>query len=62
MSIKQFEVLTEAADLLTEDDTNPEYDRAIVELSTRLLGFSDEQKEYVAGVLRNLAAIGRVTS
>lgn len=60
MSIKQFEVLTEAADLLSEDGENAEYDRAIVELATRLLGLShDQHHEFVAQTLRGLAKIER---
>lgn len=33
-------ILAEARDLRTEDGTNPEYDRALVELSCRVLGLS----------------------
>jgi hypothetical protein len=62
MSIKHYEVLSEAADLLSEDDGNPEYDRAIIELATRLLGLSHDQHAWVAQVLRvlrGLSGIGR---
>lgn len=40
-------VLIEAGDLLSEHGDNPEYDRAIVELTTRLLGRSHDEDALV---------------
>ena len=40
-------VLIEAGDLLSEHGENPEYDRAIVELTTRLLGRSHDEHTVV---------------
>jgi len=46
------DLITEAASLLSEHGENPEYDRAIVELTTRLLGGTDENRGRVAAQLR----------
>lgn len=40
MKITEEHILREAAALMTEDDTNPEYDRAILELTGYCLGYS----------------------
>lgn len=53
----EYVILSEAASLLSEDGENPEYDRAIVELTTRLLGHSDEHQPKVAAALRSIADI-----
>jgi hypothetical protein len=47
-------VLDEAASLLTEPgDNNPEYDRALVELTCQVLGLStDESREPIERLLR----------
>lgn len=37
-------VVDEARDLRTEDESNPEYDRALVELTMRLLGADEDQR------------------
>ena len=43
-----------AADLLSEGGENPEYDRAIAELTSRALGYSDSSIPDVARLLRTL--------
>lgn len=35
-------IIAHARDLRTEDDSNPEYDRALVELTVRCLGLSHD--------------------
>lgn len=50
--ITQREVLTVGQDLVSEDRENPEYDRAIVEMTTRLLGLSHDFGDDVAGAMR----------
>ena len=47
-------VLREAASLLSEDGENPEYDRAITELTCAVLGVSTENKAAVLSFLRAL--------
>jgi hypothetical protein len=42
------DLLREARELRTEDGSNPEYDRALVELVGRVLGYSDYDKPIVA--------------
>ncbi len=39
-NITEESILFEAATLMTEDDSNPEYDRAILELAGYCLGYS----------------------
>lgn len=61
MSITKSRVIEEAADLLgperDSDNVNPEYTRAIVELTMRLIGANtdDFDKDEFAGFLRALA-------
>lgn len=43
-----------AVGLLSDDDDNAEYDRAIVEMTTELLGLSTNHKESVGMVLRSI--------
>jgi len=50
-------LLTVAADLLSEHGENPEYDRAIVELTTRLLGHDSDWYDDVRVSLRALNPI-----
>ena len=50
-------VVTEAADLLSEHGENPEYDRALVELTTRLLHLDDDAKPEIEAALRRLHPI-----
>lgn len=45
-------LLHEAADLLSEQGENHEYDRAIVELTTRLLGLSHDDHNDIEAALR----------
>jgi hypothetical protein len=46
-------VLDEAASLLTEPgDNNPEYDRALVELTCQVLGLSTDEREPIERLLR----------
>ena len=40
-------LLLEARDLLSEHGENPEYDRALVELVSRVLGFSEDERPAV---------------
>ena len=47
-------LLHEAADLMTQGDDNPEYDRAIVELVSRVLGVSTDDRDVVEAVIRGL--------
>lgn len=55
-------LLVTAADLLSEHGENPEYDRAIVELTCRLLGHPDDEwKDDVRTTLRALNPIKEVT-
>jgi hypothetical protein len=54
------DILTAAADLLSVDGENPEYDRALVELSCALLGMgTDDHRESISLILRhyNRAAV-----
>jgi len=45
-------VLIDAArSLRTEDDSNPEYDRALVELTCRTLGFGEESQSLMARLI-----------
>lgn len=46
-------LLATAADLISEDDDNPEYDRAIAELTNDLLGGTQDDKDAVLAVLRH---------
>jgi hypothetical protein len=41
-------VIRQAKDLKTEDASNPEYDRALVELTMRLLGLDEDHRDAVA--------------
>lgn len=50
--IREYDVLMNAADLLSDEGENPEYDRAIVELTTSLIGTDDSI--LVARILRAL--------
>lgn len=43
MNIDNAMIITVARDLRSEDGENPEYDRALVEMTTRLLGLSHEE-------------------
>jgi len=43
-----------AADLLSEDRENPEYDRAIVELTGTMIGAGNDEREHVEAILRGL--------
>ncbi len=43
-----------AADLLSESGENPEYDRAILELTTILLGLPEEARPHVATTLQRM--------
>lgn len=53
MTINQNDLLCEAADLLSEDGENVEYDRAIVELVTRLLpGFNHDDHDQVLALIQ----------
>ena len=47
-------LLQEAADLLSDSGENEEYDRAIVELSCRILGVSTDYRDAVHAYLRAL--------
>ena len=52
--IGQTRLLSEARGLLSEDGENPEYDRAIVELVTRLLPrFNHDDHDLVEAMIRN---------
>ena len=51
------EILTTAARLITDDDSNPEYDRAIVELVSDLCGLSTDDRDATLTTLRTLAEI-----
>lgn len=42
------QMLAEARDLRTEDDSNPEYDRALVELTCRAFGVTVDDLLWVA--------------
>jgi hypothetical protein len=46
------DIVSAAARLLTEDGSNPEYDRAIVELTSDLLGLTQDDKQGVEDILR----------
>jgi hypothetical protein len=46
-------LLTEAADLLSDEGENAEYDRAIVELVTRTLGWSHDDHAAVLTLIRS---------
>lgn len=48
-------VLDTAASLVTDDDSNPEYDRAIVELTSYLLGIDTDARDTTLDILRALA-------
>lgn len=52
--VGELSLLVTAADLLSEHGENAEYDRAIVELTTRLLGFDDDWRDDVRATLRSL--------
>lgn len=45
-------VLKMAADLLSEEGENSEYDRAIVEMTSNLLGFESENRETLHLILQ----------
>lgn len=47
-------LLSNAADLLSDDGANLEYDRAIIELTCRLLGVSTECRDSVEEILREM--------
>lgn len=47
-------VINNAALLLSEDGENPEYDRAIVELTSAALGVSSDDYDAVERLLRGL--------
>ena len=49
------DLFSTAAALLSEDGENPEYDRAIVELTTDLLGLPEKGRPNVANTLRQTA-------
>lgn len=54
-------LMTTAASLLSESGENPEYDRAILELTSDLLGFPEEYRPDVIKGLRTrqAALLGR---
>jgi hypothetical protein len=61
INFKEYELLSEAADLLSEDGENPEYDRAIVELTMRLAKIDSDHRDKVAACLRSLHDVKRIT-
>ena len=54
INFKEYELLTEAADLLSEDGENPEYDRGVTELVMRVAKIGDDQYDKVAVTIRSL--------
>lgn len=52
MLLSEYAFFGIAARLLSEDGENPEYDRAITELTCDALGFPMEMKEQIAYKLR----------
>lgn len=57
MAKNEFQIMDAAADLLGTDaeTVNPEYSRAISELTCSLLGISMEHKEGVLAILQSMA-------
>lgn len=55
--VSERSVLHAAAGLVSEDGENPEYDRALAELSVRLLGLSDGAAEPILELIRDEAAL-----
>jgi len=51
-AIAKTKVVAEAANLLSDDGENSEYDRAIVELTCRSLDLADEARDMITDVLR----------
>lgn len=50
--IHPIDLLRSAADLMSESGENPEYDRAIVELTSGVLGLWPEHRDALANILR----------
>ena len=50
-------VLKTAADLISDEGENSEYDRAIVEMTSDLLGFGTENRETLHLILRLVRAV-----
>ena len=53
-SIRVYDVIMAAANLLSDDGENPEYDRAIAELTRTILGAGPERSIVIARILRAL--------
>lgn len=51
-------VITVAADLISEDGTNAEYDRAIVEMAAYLLGLGSAESREAVEALTEAGEIG----
>ena len=49
------DIVHTAASLVTDDDSNPEYDRALVELTGYLIGFDLDNRDDLLSILRSLA-------
>jgi hypothetical protein len=52
--ISPYDVLQSAADLLSDDGENPEYDRAIAELTSSLIGGGADDRVLITRILRSL--------
>jgi hypothetical protein len=56
MCIDSFDVMRTAADLMSSEGENHEYDRALVEMTTNLIGLStDEDRATVERILRGMS-------
>ena len=53
-AVRQYNVLMTAADLLSEQGENPEYDRAIVEMASALFGAGPDDSILMTRILRAL--------
>ncbi len=56
--VTPYAVLMNGADLLSDEGENPEYDRAIVELTGNLLGAGPDDRLLMARILRALKQAG----
>jgi hypothetical protein len=54
-TVTGYQVLMRAADLLSDSGDNPEYDRAIVELTSALIGAGQDDRILMSRILRSLA-------
>lgn len=57
MDASDASILSAAAGLVSEDGENLEYDRALAELSVRLIGLSDGAVEPILELIRDEAAL-----